>query len=168
MNLLMKLFPKFPVLVLAILTVLVVPTPRNAHAGMGAKIDTALTKYWQEGKAEQNLHILDNATSAYFYDVNNGAKMAGIVSSFWTFKHFSLDLGVIKSIEADVSGFPLLGVNYKIADHLAGYEWARKLSAPIVKYAPLLKSTTVGVWGGRDYNAKLYRYGIYGGLAHKF
>ncbi len=161
-----KLLP-FPVLVLALLLTMLI-TPPPAQAGVGAKIDAALTKYWKEGKAEKNIHILDNVTSAYFYDINNGTKMAGVVSSFYTFKHFSADLGVIKSIEEDTSGYPLLGVNYKIGDHLAGYEWAQKIAAPVVKYAPLLKSLTVGVWGGRDYNAALYRYGLYGGLAYKF
>jgi len=141
---------------------------RTASAGITQKIDKALTKYWAEGRAEKNLHILDNGTLAYFYDINHGERMVGIVSSFYTFKHFSAEWGVIRSIEADKSGFPIVGVNYKIGAHLAGYGWVRTITYPIKRISPILRMTNIGTFGGRDFNASTYRYGLYAGLFQDF
>jgi len=122
-----------------------------------------------------SLHFLDNGTAATLYDFNRKEWLAGAMTALYnpemTFratkiKPLSLDVGVIKSMEAGQAAFPFGAVRFH------GREVVGAISSGAKDFFEarqnLLKYLTCGGWVARDWNIGEYRYGGFIGAETKF
>jgi hypothetical protein len=141
-----------------------------------AKYDPLALKFWTQFTASPNFHNLDNATAGYFYDFINKQNIAGITTSVYQKNYVSADWGVAgektpngSSSGANAySGFPLVAVNFHGGQLLAAkYPQVVTLVTSLgVKDGSILTNATAGGWAARDFNAGVWRGGVF--TAFKF
>ena len=144
------------------------PQPLKEDPNAATQIDSKIKRLWSGLTAAENFHFFDNGTAAYFFDVNHGERMSGVSTSIWSRWYISADVAVIKTIEADRSGFPAIGASLQVDEIVLKIPYVKDVTRYVGAKAPLLKYTRVGAWYGRDYNAHVHRYGYYVGLGRRF
>lgn len=132
------------------------------------KFDRKARELWSGFSSSKNFHLFDNATAAYFFDMKQGEKLTGVLSSYWSYKFFSADIALIKTTEEDTSGFPAGGVSIDPAKLILRIPKLGSLMRKLGKKAPLLNYSKAGVWYARDFINHLDRGGYYVGLGRKF
>lgn len=116
------------------------------------------------------LHLADNGTVLYLRDMKNGVNGMGTSTAVYKEYYLSADglLGYIPSVPG-ANGFYAINGRAWIGQFL--YE-----KVPVVKSmadvtgltAKMLQYGTVGLWGARDFQYGLWRYGWDAGVAIKF
>lgn len=149
------------------------PAPLPPSTGV-AKYDPLELKFWTQFTASPNFHNLDNATAGYFYDFINKQNIAGITTSVYQKNYVSADWGVAgektpngSSSGANAySGFPVVAVNFHAGQLLAAkYPQILTLAANLgVKDSSVLSNATAGGWAARDFNAGVWRGGVFTAL----
>lgn len=121
---------------------------------------------WAEYIVYENTSIdlkvgVDKVTASTFYDFGNKALMAGVTTSIVQYKLVNLDAGAIGDAEF-IS--PVMGISTDVP----GTVIDNIVTSILGKDLNLDDIIKVGLFGGRDINKDLWRYGAYLGASVKF
>ena len=131
-------------------------------------IDNKANSMWNKLSASENFHLLDNLTPATFYDLKSGEWFTGGVTSVYTYKHFGLDIGTIKSMQEGGNLIPMAGINIGIGSFINSYSGLKSIIDSYVPDKSLFEQLTIGGWISRDFEMALTRYGLYAGIEIEF
>lgn len=133
-----------------------------------AEDNNVLSRTWTDLQSNSSFHLFDNGTSAYFYDFKQHESMAGVSTEFYQYRHATLDLGLVKSIENGDHAFPILNANLHVGSYLANVPAVVAGLNVLGLNSGILQYFTAGAWAGRDFSTSEYRYGVSSGLRVEF
>lgn len=120
---------------------------------------------------QSKLTILQSATPAYFFSIENSAHKGGVITSFAEYRFLTLDAGFITPFDAGKVGTGVLGGSIHIDRLIA-------LSFPtFTEYSRLFIPTpaekfwdkvNIGLFTGHNFDENKFEYGLYSGLEFKF
>ena len=145
------------------LAVLVAPALAQAYTWGDLKNDVV---------SQSKLTVLQSAVPAYFWDVENGRPLLGVVTPVSThFEVFSFDAGWVTPPETDKVGAALLGVSLHVDKLVSALfpnfsEKGTSFVPDAVK--PFWDKVTIGTFTGRDLDQQGFLWGLYSGLEFKF
>ena len=97
------------------------------NSAAASSADQQAKTAWEKLYANDNFHLLDNLTPATFYDFNKKEWLAGGVTSVYQYKHVSIDIGTVKSMEESSNLNPLAGINFHLGSFLNSYGNIKKV-----------------------------------------
>lgn len=134
-----------------------------------AKADDSIpAQIWADLQANTTSHVLDNGTPGFFYDFASHKLMSGATSELYTYRHVSLDFGVVRSIENHDKTLPVLGANLHVGSYLAKFNSVNRAMTKLKLNQGLLQYFVAGAWTGRDFTDHVNRYGFYSGFKAEF
>jgi hypothetical protein len=123
--------------------------------------DSGLKKTWEDFRSNSHVHLFDNLTPAGFYDTDADEFLAGAVTSLYSYRFLTLDVGIVED-------FPIAGANVKVNELLMYVPQIRETLTFLKLDEGFLKYTAMGLWAARDFEAKKARYGYYVGAEFQF
>lgn len=134
-----------------------------------AKADDSVgAAVWKDIQSSGTVHVLDNTTPGFFYDFADHKMMSGATTEIYTYRHFSLDSGIVRSIENHDHTLPVLATNIHIGSYLATFKPISNAVKNFRLNQGLLQYFVMGAWGGRDFTDHKNRYGFYSGFRAEF
>lgn len=122
-------------------------------------------------REETKLTILQSATPAYFYNVDRGQSLGGVITPVIEYRFLSADTGWIHGFEDRKLGTALLGGSVHIDKLMAQYFPNVTTLSQILIPKSMEKfwdKLQLGFWGGHDLDSHSFTYGLYSGLKFEF
>ena|SRR3990167_2956917 len=120
---------------------------------------------------QSKLTILQSATPAYFFSIENRDSKGGVITSFAEYRFLTLDAGFITPFDSSKVGTGVLGGSIHIDRLIA-------LSFPtFTEYSKLFipspaekfwRHVSIGLFTGHNFDEQKFEYGFYSGLEFKF
>ncbi|OGW10296.1 MAG: hypothetical protein A2W75_02700 [Nitrospinae bacterium RIFCSPLOWO2_12_39_15] len=120
---------------------------------------------------QTKLTILESATPAYFFSIENRDSKGGVITPFVEYRFLTLDAGFVTPFDAKKVGTGVLGGSIHIDRLIA-------LSFPtFTEYSNLFVPKTaqkfwdkvnIGLFTGHNFDEKKFEYGFYSGLEFRF
>jgi hypothetical protein len=127
-----------------------------------------ITQISSDVVANTSGHLLDNGTSAYYYDFKEHKLLAGATTELLSYRWVTLNAGAIRSVEDHTNVLVITGLDLHIGSYLAHFKSVDRTMTKMRMKQGLLQYFTLGVWGGQDFSKNEYRYGLYAGLRKEF
>lgn len=120
---------------------------------------------------QSKLTILQSATPAYFFSIENRDSKGGVITPFAEYRFLTFDAGFITPFDSNKVGTAVLGGSIHIDRLIA-------LSFPtFTEYSGLFIPKTaqkfwdkvnIGLFTGHNFDEKKFEYGFYSGLEFRF
>lgn len=151
----------------ALLLLLPIVARAQTTAPAPTPADSFASKLWDDLSDSANFHLFDNAGAGYYLDVVQGRhqSLGGLNTALYepVKYHTSIDANVAgyqQSNASTVKGFVFPSVTF----HFGELSGVQKFESKFLN--PGQATINAGVFGARDWNAGLWRAGIYSNLSY--